>query len=296
MTEERQEPVISQILDEQSQAHETRQGIYAELEEELGRAVVSFFTSFRFPVSIEDADADMLEGILQKLDLSKGLDLILNSPGGDGLAAERIINICRNYSGTGEYRVVVPNKAKSAATMVCLGASEILMGPSSELGPVDPQLIFSDEQGATRSFSAYNIVQSYENLFERATQETGNLQPYLQQLANYDEREIQEHRAAIELSKDISVRALTSGMLKGSPEEEITKDIGVFLTPERTKTHGRPIYRQEATECGLSVKEIGTEGRLWELVHELYLRASNYVNRQVTKCVETKSYSFVASI
>lgn len=63
---------------------------------------------------IDDADADMLEGILQKLDLTNGLALLISSPGGSGLAAERIINICRNYSVTGEYSAIVPGKAKSA--------------------------------------------------------------------------------------------------------------------------------------------------------------------------------------
>lgn len=96
-------PVIQRVMTEQNQGHETRQGIFIELEKILKRPVVSFFTSFRFPVMIEDADADMLEGVLQKLDLSKGLSLLISSPGGDGLAAERIINVCRSYSGTGEY-------------------------------------------------------------------------------------------------------------------------------------------------------------------------------------------------
>ena len=52
------------------------------------------------------------------MDLSKGLALIISSPGGDGLAAERIINVCRHYSETKEYWAVVPNKAKSTARMV----------------------------------------------------------------------------------------------------------------------------------------------------------------------------------
>ncbi|GAH14065.1 unnamed protein product, partial [marine sediment metagenome] len=44
------------------------------------------------------------------MDLSKGLALIINSPGGSGLAAERIINVCRSYSGTEEFWAIVPNK------------------------------------------------------------------------------------------------------------------------------------------------------------------------------------------
>jgi hypothetical protein len=62
-----------------------------------GPAVVTFFTSFRYPVEIEDADCDMLQSVLQQTDQSKGLVLMISSPGGDTLAAERIVNICRAY-------------------------------------------------------------------------------------------------------------------------------------------------------------------------------------------------------
>ncbi len=64
----------------------------------VGRTAVAFFTSFRYPVMIEEGDADMIEEILQVTDLRKGLILVLDSPGGDALAAERIVRICREYS------------------------------------------------------------------------------------------------------------------------------------------------------------------------------------------------------
>ena len=53
------------------------------------------FTSFNYPVAIDDQDVVLFEDILQKMDLSNGLALLINSPGGDGVAAERIVNICR---------------------------------------------------------------------------------------------------------------------------------------------------------------------------------------------------------
>ena len=87
---------------------------------------------------IDDSDSTMIEEVLRNLDLSNGLALIINSPGGDGLAAERIINVCRKYSKTNEFWAIVSDKAKSAATMVCFGASKILMSETSELGPIDP--------------------------------------------------------------------------------------------------------------------------------------------------------------
>jgi len=290
-------PIIQRVRNEQMQGHETRRHLYVELEKQLGRPVVAFFTSFRFPVMIENEDADMLEGILQKTDLPSGLALVINSPGGDGLAAERIVNICRNYSGTKEYWAVVPGKAKSASTMICFGASKIIMSGTSELGSIDPQVIVPDENGVVvKRFSAYNIIESYRDLFSRAIKEKGNLQPYLQQLANYDEREIKELEAACSLSEDIAVRTLGSGMMRGIPDRKIKQKLEIFLTPKRTKVHGRPIYADEALKCGLNVELRDSKEECWKLVYELYIRINTLVATRVAKCIESKDHSFVAKL
>ncbi|MCD6542145.1 MAG: hypothetical protein J7K38_02345, partial [Thermoplasmata archaeon] len=245
---------------------------------------------------IEDSDADMLEGIFQKTDLSRGFALLLSSPGGDGLAAERIINLCRSYSGTGRYEVIVPGKAKSAATMICLGASKIIMSKTSELGSIDPQVTYVEDDRIKR-FSVYNIVKSYEDLFLKAVKEKGNLQPYLQQLANYDAREIAEFRTALSLSEDIAIKALKTGMLSNFSEKEIKRKIKIFLTPEKVKTHGRPIYAQDALKCGLNIEIRDLKEKFWSTVYELYVRLNNFVStNNIAKCIESKDYSFRAKV
>lgn len=287
--------VFQQVSREQAQTHETRQALFEQLKKSLGRPVVTFFTSFRYPVMIEDSDAAMLEGVLQKIDLSSGFALMINSPGGDGLAAERIINICRSYSGTGEFLAIVPAKAKSAATMICFGASKITLGATSELGPIDPQLTITENERVKR-YSACNIVDSYRDLFDRAVKEKGNLQPYLQQLSNYDERDIKELQTAVDLSHDIAARTLSSGMMKGKPLEKIKKDIEIFLTPKEKKAHGRPIYADEAEACGLAIEKVDVKGLLWQLVYELFIRTDNFVSSHAAKCIETAEYSFSARV
>ena len=291
MANKNSRPVVSQVMREQDQEPSTRRHLLMDLEKELKRPIVSFFTSFSYPVMIEDKDADMLEGILQKMDLSNGLALIINSPGGDGLAAERIINLCRSYCKTGEYWAIVPGKAKSATTMICFGGSKIIMGPASELGPIDPQFT-TYEQGTAKWFSVYNVVKSYEDLFSRAVKEKGNLEPYLQQLAKYDEREIKECKAALSLSEDIAIKTLAAGMMKGLSKENIKKKIKIFLTPERTKTHGRPIYRDEAKQCGLNIESRDVKEKIWELVYELYIRTENFVSGKASKTIESKNNGF----
>ena len=142
--------------------------------------------------------------------------------------------------------------------MVSFGASKIIMGPASELGPIDPQFSVI-EDGRKKRFSVFNIVASYKSLFDRATKEKGNLQPYLQQLARYDEREIKEFNDAISLSEDIAIKALKSGMMSAETEAEIKRKIKKFLTPEETKAHGRLIDRDEAESCGLTIEKVNID-------------------------------------
>lgn len=288
--------VASRILHEEHQDHSTRAPLFKLLESALGRPVVSYFTSFdpQQQAGMDDTDADMLEGVLQKSDLSAGLALMISSPGGDGLSAERIVNLCRKYSGTGEYWSIVPGKAKSAATMVCLGSSRIIMGPSSELGPIDPQVLqFNSQTHMARYYSAYYLLESYRTLLNDASETKGHLEPFLQLLMNYDTRDVREWQALIDLSTDIAIRMLASGMLKSCSETEIKKKILVFLTPERTKTHGRPIYSDEAMSCCLNVTVEKIHSALWHNVYELYMRSSHYVMTHVAKCIESETESFI---
>jgi len=168
--------VFSHILDEINQGHGTRRQLYVDLEKQLGKHVIAFFTSFSWPVTISDPDTDMIEEALQRLPTDgKDIVLLINSPGGEGIAAERIVNVCRSYSPKNSFSVIVPRRAKSAATMICFGAKEIGMSRTSELGPVDPQIMVSDDQGRPISVHAAhegNARISVETSGSRATHST----------------------------------------------------------------------------------------------------------------------------
>jgi hypothetical protein len=114
--------IHKQIFSERLQIANTRLRAIEEVEKYLnGRTLVTFFTSFNHTVDIDSNDCDMLQSVLQHIDLGKGLALMINSPGGDGLAAERIVATCRAYSGTGDYWAIVPGRAKSAARSLAWG-------------------------------------------------------------------------------------------------------------------------------------------------------------------------------
>ncbi len=285
--------IFEEILNEVKQGHSNRVPLFEDIQKIFeGRALVTFFTSFTYPTNISDQDCDMLQSVLQNIDCSKGIVLMIDSPGGDGLAAERIVNTCRAYSGTNDYWALIAGKAKSAASIISMGASKIIMSNASELGPVDPQ-IFREESGIVESFSAHNLVLGYEILFSEAKTASGPIEPFLQQLAYYDDREITEYRSLIELAENISVKILKSGMLYNFPENEIKEKIEIFLNPSAgTISHGRPIYHNEATACGLDVQIIDINSDEWNLIYQLYFRTNWYVSNLVHKCIETIEDSF----
>src|SRR5215469_7043231 len=66
------------------------------------------------------------------------LDLVLNTAGGSISIAHWLCRLCHDYGK--HFSVLVPNKARSAATLLCLGAHEIVMGPFAQLGPIDPHI------------------------------------------------------------------------------------------------------------------------------------------------------------
>ncbi len=66
------------------------------------------------------------------------LDLVLATNGGNPAAARRLALLLHGY--TDRLTVLVAHRARSAGTLLCLGAHEIVLGPLAELGPLDPQI------------------------------------------------------------------------------------------------------------------------------------------------------------
>jgi ATP-dependent protease ClpP protease subunit len=218
----------AKVLGEANQDPTIRRHLYPKIEKQLGteKRLVSFFTTFQWPVQLDDRDADMLEEVFQNCCQagSKELVLLLNCPGGDALAAERIVNICRSYSKGNKFSVIVPKMAKSAATMVCLGAQDIGMSRTSELGPIDPQIRVSEGV----YYAAHEIIESYNELMKNASATKGKVEPFLQQLYRFDATQIRWIKSAQQLSESIAVNVLKTGIMSGKPEKEIKEKDSAF--------------------------------------------------------------------
>lgn len=279
----------SHVMDETSQSWECRKELIGKIERRLRGKVIVYISSFYDEKAMmSDKDAEMIESILAVEHSGGKIILILNSAGGSGLAAERIVNVCRSYSN-GQFEVIVPHSAKSAATMICFGASQILMSPTAELGPVDPQVKYhNDATGEEEWISAQEYVRSYEQLMEMAVSgKAKRIEALIQQLARYDARYIEQLKSAQKLSEDISKKLLKSGMMSRLTEEKISEKISAFLLQEEAKSHGRMITMAEAKNKGLRVKEIPLQSELWDWVWEIFVRANWAVTLHARKVLET---------
>ena len=91
------------------------------------------------------------------------IDILIQSGGGDIDATYQLVNLFRDYKA--RVNVLIPGYAKSAATFFCLGAQEILMGRSAELGPLDAQIPDPREPGqfisALDEFKALEFLREY---------------------------------------------------------------------------------------------------------------------------------------
>ena len=74
-----------------------------------------------------------LEELLIGLDPSQDLHVLLSTPGGDGEVAVRMVRAMQ--ARCSKLTMIIPDMAKSAGTIMCLGADTILMAAQSDLGP-----------------------------------------------------------------------------------------------------------------------------------------------------------------
>lgn len=261
------------------------------------RYVVSLYTRFASNVTIDNSDPEMLRTLLMgsQKPLSNKILFLIHSPGGDPLAAERIIKILREHSDD-DYWVLVPGTAKSAATMICFGANKMLLNSMSELGPIDLQVVRGD-----RLIPAYSIITAYDNLVKEGInlKAQQRIEPILQQLQGFDPAEIETFRRVNELSSDIAIKVLRRGMLKRLNATQVKDLIKIFLDPTKSKTHGRPIYYSDIREIdkdnNFNIELIETTDKMWSVITEYHTRATNHL--RVTnglKLLESEETSFRA--
>ena len=106
------------------------------------RLCVVYITSTRANHEIAMAD-DVVRLLFDHLEAGRneaknGVDLFIHSNGGQGTVPWRVVSLIREY--TKNFAVLVPHRAFSAATLMAMGADEIIMHRMGNLGPIDPSV------------------------------------------------------------------------------------------------------------------------------------------------------------
>ncbi len=182
------------------------------------------------------------EGFLEAIQDIEGdfIDIFLHSPGGLAEAADSIVDIVRGKFK--HIRFIVPNIAKSAATMLALSGDEIIMDIASELGPIDPQFIFRKGDGSVVVAPAQAIIDQFEKAQKRIADEPKILAPWLPILQQYGPSLYQQAQNAIQLSKDLVKEWLAKYMLKDDPKKgRKASNIARYLSNHNNSNLGKPL-------------------------------------------------------
>ena len=202
---------------------------------------------------------------LKEIGHTKKIDLFLFSYGGAVDTAYKVVTLIREFCD--EFAVIVPFVAKSAASMLVLGADEVVMGPISELGPIGPLVvhplyreILIPVQAVWHCLDYLQrlIIDSYDPEVASVivTPLLNKLDPWL----------IGDYEKTLKASRQYAETLLSHYMLKDDPERVLS--VTQALT-EGYFSHEYPIGRREAKELGLKVTEANDE--LWDVIWKLYL-------------------------
>jgi hypothetical protein len=218
---------------------------------------------------------EMFFGARSELPQKKPIAMLIESPGGSIEAAYGVAKLLQRRCGS--FVAVVANWAKSAATLLALGASEIILAEHGQLGPLDAQLY---DPAREEENSALNETQSLERLHAAGlealmhtlwalkaglrtrprgpTKKFETLLPYAVKLVAESMRPLYEKVDVVQYTarlRDLKVaEEYAVRLLKPHYEEQEAKDLASALV-ENYPDHGFRIDFDEAKGLGIKVKE-----------------------------------------
>ena len=227
------------------------------------------------------------------------IDIILETPGGSGEAAEDIVRLIRDkFTSMG---VIVPGTAKSAGTILAMAGDEILMNDESAVGPIDAQIL---QKG--KVFSAHALLLGMDQI-KHEIEETGHLNRiYIPMLQNLSPGELQQARHAQEFAVGLVRKWLASYKFKdwtrhtsGEPVNDQEKhdradEIATALSNHsRWKTHGRSIKISDLHELGLRVTNFDEDHDLADAIRRYYILLRMTFESNIFKLFETPTSQIV---
>jgi ClpP class serine protease len=254
------------------------------LQQHTGRNVIAYYSGFLskpyIQSDINDEDKNGFMMAVHGLDRSKGLDLILHTPGGGIAATQSIMGYLQRMFGS-EIRALVPQIAMSAGTIMACCCKEILMSEKhSNLGPIDPHL---------NGFPAYGVIQEFKRAVREVRTNPASIPIWQSIIGQYHPTYLSQCENAIKWSNRFVTRQLQTVMLRRSPNARKKAQGIVKKLTDYTgnKTHDRHIEFDECRSIGLHVSAIEADQKLQDLlltVHHCYMHS--LMNTPAYKIIE----------
>lgn len=182
-------------------------------------------------------NSDLIPIIDQLSNLAAGkVDVILETGGGSGEAAEDIVHLLRQKYDSVAF--IIPGMAKSAGTIMVMSGDEILMEPgASSLGPIDAQI-----QWEGKTFSAEAFLKGLQNIKEEVAATNTLNRAYIPMLQRISPGEIQHAENALSFAKVLVKDWLKEYKFKN-------------WTSHRTHNPGAPVTDDEKTQRAAAIAE-----------------------------------------
>lgn len=263
-----------------------RRALIDELEGLRGSRVICYATGDRSQQEIQigqDVLPRLYEHLSQIGHVPK-LDLLLYSRGGHTLTGFALANALREFAD--HVAILVPFRAHSCATLIALGADEIVMGPFGELSPIDPSITTPHgpyiEEGGKRAYIPVS-VEDVANYFELARKE-GSL------TSEESMREVVSHLTghvnplalgAVYRARE-QIGMLAEKLLGLHITDKGRRDKIVKVLTRELLSHDYVLSRREAKQIGMSVADAThDEARvMWGIYEDIAseLKLSDFFN------------------
>lgn len=234
-----------------------------ELHEYTGRNVIAYYSGFLskpdiLQSDINDEDKNGFMMAVHRLDRSKGLDLILHTPGGSIAATQSIVDYLHQMFGR-NIRAIVPQIAMSAGILIACSCRSILMATHSNLGPIDPHL---------QGIPAAGVKQEFKRACREVAADPSKTAIWQAIISQYRPTFLSQCENAISWSNTFAREQLAGNMLRGrkNRKQRASEIVRALSSYSGNKTHNRHIHRDECRKMGLEVEELETDDKLQDLV------------------------------
>lgn len=250
-----------------------------------GRNIIAYYSGFLTKptapnTDINDSDMSGFMNALRGIDTTKGLDLLLHTPGGNPTAAESIVKYLRTKFNS-DIRIIVPHMAMSAGTMIACCGKEIIMGKHSSLGPIDPQF---------NGIPAYDILQMYTDAKQEISASKNTVDYWKILLDRYPAPFVYTAVSAINLSSALVKEWLGTCMFDAvSDADTINRIAGALNEHTDSKTHSRHFDIAYCKALGLKILDLEEDQKFQDAVlslHHAYIFTMESTN--VVKIIENQ--------